>query len=350
MKLNLNNADPFGIALSDYQRMHEIIDEASELAHEAYENQNAEAIAHAERLLFTITINNSFVAPLSSEVAFAWDILMGAKLKATITPHLIDNRCRNLEDLQLLLRGAVAKADREDHPWIDEILKDSPYEQNFKVYVKNWYITAYGFCHQLISLGQHCNVETERVVFANVADELRGTDHATQRAQFFEGICGKPFNPREALKDPDILTEAFSLFNYRSGVATLQNPSFALGSFYAVEAAYVPSCERLLKGLHKHAFRNKEILDYVTEHGILDVKHSEEWLEVMKKADLTQRDFQYVAAGALAQLDIRHQWFNKMRSIATSRESQTPGKIYPFKKTANASTREHAIRDIRLSF
>ena len=251
---------------------------------------------------------------------------MKAKLTASITPYL-NNGCRRLEDLQALLREAVIKTDREDHTWIDEILEESPYDHNFVVYTKNWFITAYGFCHQLISLAQHTNVKVERVVLSNVSDELQGTDHATQRSRFFKSICGRPFDSLQALEDPDTLTEAFALSNYRTGVCALPVPSYALGSFYSVEVAYVPSCERLLRGLNKHAFGDQDILDYVSGHGVLDSQHSEEWVDAIRAADLTEQDYECVTAGALAQLELRHRWFEAMRAAAKSAASLKPASL-----------------------
>ena len=142
----------------------------------------------------------------------------------------------------------------------------------------------------------------------NIVDEfLTGTDHDELRARFFAAL-GVKVDVLDVLDDPDQTVEALSLSNYRTGITTFANPSFALGSFYSIEASFPRVCTRLLKGLRALGFP-EESMQYISLHAETDVHHASEWMDILRDLVPSDADRASVVAGALAQLQLRHEMF-----------------------------------------
>jgi pyrroloquinoline quinone (PQQ) biosynthesis protein C len=303
--------DPLGQPEPGPELLGRVLSEAYSLAHEAYELKNPSAKAFTERLLFTIHANNSFAPPLQGISAILWSIFMRAKLRTTLTPYL-NNGARNAQEMKKQLEKAVREADAEDHPWIDEVTS-APDLRGVIIYTKNWFGSTHGFAQQLLSLCQRCREKIQIVVLENVAEEFGVIEHEALRQRFVERIGGSRFDPQRALDDPDQMTESFSLANYRTGISTLKNPSFALGSFYSIEAIFPPVCRRLLVNLRKRGF-DEYSLESFSLHIEKDEDHAAEWMKILEESSLSPEDRERVVAGALAQLHLRHEMFNAMRT------------------------------------
>src|SRR5262249_38383962 len=97
----------------------------------------------------------------------------------------------------------------------------------------------------------------------------------------------------------------------RTGVCLLNNPLFALGGFYTIEANWPPECKRMLVGLRKRCHKEHD-LEYWVTHAHADEHHAAEWLGVLLDVATTTRARAEVLTGALAQLHLRRQMYDTM--------------------------------------
>jgi pyrroloquinoline quinone (PQQ) biosynthesis protein C len=285
--------------------------DAHALSAAAYEDGEPEAVRQAETLLHTIHVQNGFFPPTGGTASIVWGVLMRDKLAAALRTHLPDGPV-SVDDMRSTLEGAVAKADEQDHTFIDEAIA-RPDLRGLVIYAKNWFGSTHGFAAQLASLSQRCRGEVRQVVLSNLMEEFNGVEHDELRARFIRRI-GLDFDPNRAPEDGDVAVECLSLLNYRSGVSTMRSPAFSLGSFYTIEAVFPPVCRRLLTGLRARGFE-EDAIETFRLHVETDENHAAEWMEILQSDELTGEDRARVVAGGLAQLDIRHQMFDATRAM-----------------------------------
>ena len=285
--------------------------EACALAREAYERNSASAVASAERVLYTLNVNNAFTPPVQGVPGVIWNVLTRAKMRAAVhAPRVPDTL--ELDEMNRLLLGAVEEHGAATHPFVDRIVAD-PDIKGLVVFAKNWFTTAHGFTAQLIAMAQRAKPAMRDVVLRNLADEFDGIDHELLRARFRERV-GAQYEPSRAVNDPEHLTEAFGVLNYRTGVCSLNNTAYALGSFYSVEAATPPMCKHLVDGLRKRGFEEEAIRTF-SLHVDVDEDHAGEWLEAINgQGSLSPAERAMVVRGALGQLAQRRAWFETMQT------------------------------------
>ena len=286
--------------------------EAVELAEDAYLRKDTEALERAERLLYWIHTANSFGQPLLATPQLVWGILMRAKLKTALreTSKGIPAEL-SAEELRDALLAETVRAERRDHSFIDAIAARGRLE-DLVLYSKNWMVTAHGFIEQLASLLPHCSAAQRRIVQENISDEFQGTPHPELRERYLRRI-GVDYSPLAALEDPHYLTEAMSILNYRTGVTTLSDPFYALGSFYSVESVFCLISEKLVRALPRFGLNE---LDYemFKLHSTVDEGHAEEWLGAIELPGITPVNRAEVLTGARAQMNLRHRLFDAMRA------------------------------------
>lgn len=239
----------------------------------------------------------------------AWNILVRSKLESSLRWR--STKQIGADEMREHLERSVRAADAEDHDILDQVAAHEDI-RGLIIYTKNWFGSTNGFTEQMIALSQRCNNMVRHVVVRNLLDELEGTTHDALRVRYLEHI-GLRYDAMRAHEDPDLLTEAFSVLNFRTALSSLNNPSFALGSFYSIESVFSMVCRRLLHGLRKRGFPDPSIEIFRT-HVETDENHAAEWLDILEKAALSPQERGWVVEGARAQLAIRHELFLAMRA------------------------------------
>ena len=126
-------------------------EEASALARQAYLVKDPDAIAAAERIIYTIDVRHAMAPPLHGVLSTLWGILMRAKLSAALAPYLCETV--GFEEMKERLERAIDKADRQDHPLLDRLVSRRT-GQGLVIYAKNWEAHVHGFTRQLIAVAQ----------------------------------------------------------------------------------------------------------------------------------------------------------------------------------------------------
>jgi len=287
----------------------EATSEALQLARDAYDKKDPAAQAEAERVLYVANVANHFAGPMHAVPGIFWQTLTRAKMRLALPAGGGET---SQAQMQSQLEAAVAAHDEKAHALVDRIVAD-PELRALTVFAKNWYVTAHGFTQQLNAMAQRCGGELRKVVLHNLADEVSGTDHEILRARFRERVNAS-YDPKTAPTDPDLVTGAFGVLNYRTGVNSLNSTAYALGSFYTVEAATPLMCKRLVPGLRKRGFEEAAIETF-SLHLEADEDHAAEWMEVINTATLSEADRANVVKGALGQLEARQRWFTEMGKL-----------------------------------
>ena len=294
--------------------------QASALAFAAWEKGDGHALDRAERVLHFLNSRHHFAVPLSHMASIVGTALARGRLtsgfRAYTGPTTVD-----AEQMKAALLWRVERADREDHPLLEEISEAHGLE-GLIVFAKNWMTSTQGFLTQLIALAQRCALDTRLVVLRNILDEMSGPTHEHLRARFVAKL-GLEYDPARGLstyepglrEDPLLVTSSFSLVNFRACVTALPNPAYALGSFYTIEASFLRVCRILLGALRRRDGFDEDALEIFRVHAELDAEHASEWLNILERQPLTPRDRACVLQGAAAQMHIRHLWFQDMRAL-----------------------------------
>jgi hypothetical protein len=299
----------------DAARIQTAATEAASLAELAYGEGEANALGHAERLLYAIHAANSFSAPvLSGVVSVIWSTLMRRKLSAVLVDP-IGVTGLTLPEMTARLRAALQEADERDNSAIDRFTAASDLGPITR-YVKNWYCSTHGFTHQIIATVQRCNgIKTLHPAFMstleNLMEEFASTPHPELRQRLPRRL-GIDYSVDGALEDPDHLTEAFALQNLRTGLCSLRDPTYALGCFFSIEGVFPGVCRRMYAGLSRRGFDEDTLVTFKV-HVDADADHSREFLEALERCDLAPEDRARIVNGALAQLSARHAMFARLR-------------------------------------
>jgi hypothetical protein len=281
------------------------VEEAYALATAAYVNKDAASFTLAEQVLTTINVGCSFSPPTSPVLAVVWTVLSRTKLTSLFDEYGGCPPC-SLEEMTSRMRTAVGDLGAYNHFVLGEIMTKD--HRGLKIHVKNWFGTTYGFTHQLAALSQMATGEARKTIIENLADEFTGEPHDDMRARFLRKL-DLQFDPTKALSDPDRVIEGFSLTNFRTAVCWLPRPNYGLGSFYAIEANFPREAQRMLTGLSGLGFDADSLAIFQLHVGV-DDHHSEEWLEVLQKVQMTPNERALVVDGAVTQLHLRRKMFD----------------------------------------
>jgi pyrroloquinoline quinone (PQQ) biosynthesis protein C len=291
------------------------VEEAALLARAAYQEKNADAIATAERLLYMIHTQSAFAPPNMPIAATCWSILMGAKMKSCLSLLELPTEV-GPDEMVERLDDAVKQVESRDHSFLDLITRQEPL-RGLILYTKNWYASTHGFTNQLISMMRNCHGKPEfKVVQAAALENLEEeyepeAPHIELRARWPRRL-GLEYSPSAAITDADQVLEAFSLQNFRTGVSNLSDPTYVLGSFYTVEAAFPGVCSRMYEGLSKRGFDDHSLALFKSHAGT-DSEHAEEWLRAIRDSPLSPQQRARVLRGGLTQIELRRQMFVAMR-------------------------------------
>jgi pyrroloquinoline quinone (PQQ) biosynthesis protein C len=305
--------DPLTATRPDLGAMQQAVLDALRLGQTAYGDVDPAARLFAERVLHLIQVRGHFSPPLNAVANIYWGVLLPAKLGAElqmppISQHLAANADNlTIEELRHKLEVAVAELGCHNHPLLDRIA-DETGNLAMQTFVRNWYGSCQGFKEQLIHLVQRTTGRVRHSVLENIADELSGVSHDELRKRFINSV-GFHYDAGEALSDPYRVPESYALMSFRTGVCLLNNPLFALGCFYSIEANWPTECKRMLANLRKRGHEEHDLEHWVT-HAYADEHHAAEWLDVLLEAAATTRARAEILTGAVAQLHLRRQMYD----------------------------------------
>lgn len=305
---------PLGWFPLDSKTGRELLRAATGLAKAAFEEGNPDATTLVEHTLYRIHCKTAFAPPSQPVAAAVWSELMTAKLRHVLGTGE-DQADFTRDEMIRRFAAAVAHADEHDHPFIDEVGAERGTE-GLTVYTKNWYTSTHGFTSQLFSIGQRANARGfeafDHAIVENLHEELDPREpHQDLRARWL-GELGVVHDIKQVLTDPQVVVEAIALQNYRTGVAALSDPSWALGMFYSVEANFPAVCRRMYPVLKRRGYAEHSIALFAS-HATTDVEHSNEWLAALSETPLSPKERARVLRGGLAQIELRSQMFEAMR-------------------------------------
>jgi pyrroloquinoline quinone (PQQ) biosynthesis protein C len=280
-----------------------IADELQRLAQRAYTDGDVAARREAEHLLYFINIANCFAPPLHTIAATAWTTLMRAKLATLRRAY---GGCEPIDNTEMgrRLKAAVAQWGAYNHPVMKTLAERVDDLRAYRIWAKNWYGSCVGFSAQLAALVQRTAAAAKKVVLENLTDEFdHKVTHDTLRIRFYESL-GMTFSAPAALDDPDRVLEATELLTARTGLSYLNDPVWALGCFYGVEANWPPEC-RLHLDINRRRGLDDHTLEYWIAHATADDHHSAEWLEALQNMCTTPRQCADAVDGAVIQLRLR---------------------------------------------
>ncbi len=313
---NLANEFHFPLGRCDLSpsQLADVACEAAQLADAAYARDDSASIDYVERVLYVLHVQNRFAPPVHGVGSVLWSTLMRAKLRHHLRLVTIENES-SIEACTALLKGTLDAVEKEDHPLIDQVAHDQN-SAGLATYVKNWYCSTHGFTTQLLSLTQRCNgvpslVPIFEACLQNIHDEFFDTPHPQLRTRLPEYL-GIRYSTEAALGDDDYLTEAFSLQNFRTGIACLCDPTYALGSFYSIEAVFSSVCRRMYPALRARGFPDDVIATFRIHDGA-DEAHSTAFMDAIRNCQFNDADWANFLSGALVQLKLRSRLFRAMR-------------------------------------
>ena len=294
--------------------------EASALAAQAFEDGESQALAYAERILYIIHSRSSFAPPLQAFTGSIWGTLMRAKLRTSL-PNYAGCDAVNAAEMKRILEAAVDAADQRDHAVLEDIAGEGDL-RGLVVYTKNWYGSTHGFTTQLISLAQRCNGKPQFAaafmeVLENLQDEFGEGSHPEMRSRWPKRI-GLDYSPENSMTDADQLTESFALQNFRTGLSCLTDPSYALGSFYSIEAIFPGVCRRLYSTLRGRGFDEEDVITFKL-HAEVDVDHAAEFMNSLQGCSLSPQERLRIVNGGLAQLEVRSRMFSAIKDLLYGR-------------------------------
>jgi pyrroloquinoline quinone (PQQ) biosynthesis protein C len=289
--------------------------EACELGRRAYDEAIPGDAASAERLLYFIHRTSAFASPVPAVPATICAILVQAKLEKLLPASAASEL--EAEDMAERLERGVLSDGTHTHPLLDDLAADTTL-RGYRVFLKNWYAMASGFTEFLVSVAQRATPAMQRGIVENLSDELFDeTPHIDLRARVLEG-AGTHFDAVGAPEDPDIVTETFSLINWRAAASALSNPCLALGLFYSIEANWQFECKRHYAALKALGISD----DYLTSlalHSERDEDHAGEWLTMVRNTVASPRDRAAVVRGLSVELAVRRQMYDAIRRYLYNR-------------------------------
>lgn len=283
--------------------------EACELGRRAYDTAIPSDAASAERLLYFIHRNSAFAPPVPAVAATIWAILVQAKFEKLLPeapPSELD-----AEEMAAKLEEGVLQGGTHTHPLLDDLASDTTL-RGYRVFLKNWYAMASGFTEFLVAVAQRATPQMQRGIVENLSDEIfEDVPHIDLRARVLEG-AGTHFDAVSASEDPDIVTETFSLINWRAATSALPSPYLALGLFYCIEANWRLECRRHHAALRALGVPEVHLTSFAL-HSDRDEDHAGEWLRMVKETVEDPRDRGIVVRGLSVELDVRHKMYDAIR-------------------------------------
>lgn len=280
--------------------------EAHRLAERAYVQRDQEALGLVERILHVIHVNNNFDGPLQPLPAAMWATFLRRRM-VTELAQIPVRKVSSQAEAGRILDGLVESRGAYNHPIWDALANDKSREA-LVIYVKNWFGSTHGFTAQLALLSQRAHGVLKKVVLDNLSDELMGkATHDEIRTKFITAL-GVTFDAPTAQHDEHRNTESFGLSSFRTGATTACDPSFALGSFYSIEANYPHEARRMLGVLRPQGF-TEESLETFWMHVDADEDHAAEWQAAMTE-NLSLAELEQVVHGAEVQLEVRRRMFD----------------------------------------
>ncbi|MFL5345049.1 MAG: iron-containing redox enzyme family protein [Hyalangium sp.] len=292
--------------------------QASALAVEAFERRTPEALERAERLLHYLNVSNAFGVPVHPIASAVWAVLSQALVRGSLpkgdAPAEIDQ-----PRMRAALEALIARAEQVDHPFLDAIC-ELPTEAGLVLYAKNWLASTQGFTSNLLALAQRTTGATRGMILGNVSDEVSGQTHERMRARFFAQL-GMSYDEVRGIStyqagrrsDPELLISSLTLLNFRSALVANAHPTWALGVFFAMEAAFHRVCVRLVSALRRRRF-DAQAMEIFTVHVEADEDHAKEWLEILESDAWSATDRARILQGTTAYMALRHDWFNAMKA------------------------------------
>jgi pyrroloquinoline quinone (PQQ) biosynthesis protein C len=287
------------------------LSEANLLADRAYSENDQAAVDLAERLLYLVHATTNFSPPISCVGGIVWPVLMRAKLRAELGGFRVPENITTKTFVEHFSK-AVRQAD-DDNSVVTEIgnAKD---RANMVRYVKNYLCCTGGFTHQLFSLTKHSSGKLRKVLVDNIGDEFTdGKEHRDLR-YIWPRQLGLEVVPADIVRDPEFLTEAFSVQNFRTGLSLLPKSLAGVGMFYSVEALFPNLAGRLRKALMQVGLEEK-YLEHLILHETADVEHLESGLKVICATIKDDKELHEVLAGALVHLKLRHKMMTAIRGL-----------------------------------
>jgi pyrroloquinoline quinone (PQQ) biosynthesis protein C len=304
----------FGLLLLDSERGRRLVNSAACLAQAAFGQGIGEAVATVERTLYRIHCKTAFAPPVQPVAGAVWCELMTAKLRHALVDRVGKSE---IEHTELVDRFAAAleQSDVRDHSFIDDVAAEEGME-GLTMYTKNWYTSTDGFTSQLFSIGQRANARgltaVGNAIIENLNEECEpSAPHQMLRARWLAQL-GIVHGIDRTLADSHIVLEAIALQNFRTGVATLSDPSWALGMFYSVEANFPAVCRRMYPTLKKRGY-DAQAIALFESHATVDTEHASEWLNALAQTPMSPKERAQALNGGLAQIELRSQMFAAMR-------------------------------------
>jgi hypothetical protein len=227
---------------------------------------------------------------------------MQHKLRAEIGPFLKEEEISS-ETMHARLEEAVRIGKRAN-----EVVDQIADIKELAIWTKTFFGDPNGFVHALVSLTQRTTGAVRTAVLHNVNDELvAGKEHSNYKKDLADAV-GVTLDGRRLAEDPNASICAIALSTFRTGVSSLNDPAFALGAFYSIEAVVPDMCVRMLPRCRGFGLEDAALAEFVV-HGEVDDGHAQEWLDVVEQSKLDGRRRAYVAAGALAQVEMRRALF-----------------------------------------
>jgi pyrroloquinoline quinone (PQQ) biosynthesis protein C len=312
-------SEPVGFSDPGPEALERAVRDAYELSRAAFERGEPEARLFAERVMHVIQAHSHWAPPMHALPACYWGVLIRAKMNVELKlppgwGHLTDGAdALTTDELKRRLEAAVAEFGCHNHPLLDDIAHETG-NRAMLSFAKNWYGSCQGFAAQLVQLVQRTTGEVRKSVAANVTDEFAAVSHDELRMRFIESV-GFHYDPVVAATDGDRVCESYALMSFRTALCVINDPLYALGSFYTTEANWPTECKRMLTGLRQRGSSERDV-EYWTTHAYADEHHAAEWLDVLLPVATTPADRKRALTGALAQLHIRRRMYDSIRARA----------------------------------
>lgn len=288
----------------DSKKIAQAFDSASALAKRAFFQNESAAQDMVERFLHLLCHWNHFTVPSQGVPALVWGVFMRAKLKATFDQIGQHGPCDHQTMVRKLSEGVELN---RFHPDFEAL-----YSGNRKLdilFTKNFFHINSVFDANLITLLSKAPKGATESIIENVSDELiNGTAHPDLKARWAATIGASLQN---RVEDPDFFTESFASSNIRTYISNLNEPSYALGKFYVMEAMFPQISGRLYK-MWSAAGYDDHALEHWLIHSTVDVGHAEEWMDAIKASELTDVQNGYVIDGANIIFAVRRKVFERI--------------------------------------
>lgn len=292
---------------ADQATMDRFVESAKSLAQRAYGENESAAKDLVERFLYALNVKSHFGVPFQTVPGLVWGIFMRAKLQLYYRKHGNHGPC----DSQTLERKVLEEIERSGpHPFFDKVGKGN--KRVDIMFTKNFFHSNSAFEGNLITLLGKAPSPTIGSIIENISDELLGdSTHPDLKARFAKHIGATSSNHFE---DPDFVTESYGQVNLRTSLNNLNEPSFALGCFYVLEAIFPPNAAKLYKAWREVGY-DDHVLEHWLTHSTVDIHHAEEWLQGIKKSNLTDVQNGFVIDGVQMTFAARLEMFERLNKM-----------------------------------